>query len=197
MSGAGRGGQNGALVPMHLPVDAPSPVASSVRAPATSISVGKSKQVFSGEELNARAEASSNFNQHRETESPRAALGAVCPTCPWFSRGLSVSPRVVHSGLLVLLAQASGSCCGLLTRAGLCGELWAARLVGGSVACTPLDSVSHQGQMPGGTELFLVGREEGCGERLCKPQVPSSPPRMAALIAPLLRWAGPSLPRPV
>lgn len=172
MSGGGRGGQNGALVPMPLPVDAPSPVASSVHAPVTSISVGKSRQVFSGEELNARAEASSHFNQRREAESPRAALGAVCPTCAQFSRGLSVSPRVV------LLAQASESCCGLLTRAGLCGELWAAHLVGGSVACTPLDSISHQGQMPGGTELFLVGREEGCGERLCN--YPRSPPRPLA-----------------
>ena len=38
-----------------------------------------------------------------------------------------------------------------------------AHLLYGPMAGTPLGSVGHHGQMPEGTELFLVGTEEECG----------------------------------
>ena len=70
-----------------------------------------------------------------------------------------MSPKTVQSGLSALLAEASESSCSLLVRTGL----REAHLLYGAMAGTPLGSMGHHGQMPEGTELFLVGTEEECG----------------------------------
>lgn len=72
--------------------------------------MGKSKWLFSGKKLNARTEANSNFNQHRETKSPRAALEVVCHTCVLgFFVAPNLSPKRTQSGLVRVAGEGLGA----------------------------------------------------------------------------------------
>lgn len=117
--------------------------------------MGKSERVFSAEELNARAEANSHFNQRWEAESPRAALQAVCTDMPGFLGGLNVSPKTVQSGLVGTAGESFGELLQPPNQGGPRGAL------GSPSAAVFCGSVSHQGQMPEETALLPVGREKG------------------------------------
>lgn len=169
--------------------------------PVRNTTVGKSKGLFSGEKLNARAEANSNFNQHRETGSPRAALEVVCHACVPGFPGAECPPRICSQGCLRLLGEALENCFSL-------GQGWppsssgTAYLVRGSHDLYPSglpeiprsdagkDGAVVTGQGEGGMSVYTAG---------CVGGWPSSQPPasrgVSSPLAPLLHQS-PVLPLP-